>query len=89
MQKERIVIKGDPFSEGIPPKELFCVAGIFYFVNSRRGPFAGRNVSWRDYRFLAENSRISIFQLAHRRDHGSVNWASYEVPSWIADLGLF
>ncbi len=23
VQKERIVIKGDPFSEGIPPKELF------------------------------------------------------------------
>src|SRR5437870_9439869 len=42
-------------------KARFCVVGIFYFVNSRKRPFAGWNVSWRDYRFFAQNGRKTRF----------------------------
>src|SRR6266699_7347900 len=41
------------------PKGLFCVAGNFYFQNSRRGALAVWNVSGRNYRFLPQNSRVS------------------------------
>src|SRR5438552_18101244 len=42
-------------------KARFCVVGIFYFVNSRKGPFTGWNVSGRDYRFFAQNSGKTPF----------------------------
>jgi len=35
--------------------------GIFYFVNSGKGPFAGWNVSGRDYWFFAQNSGKTRF----------------------------
>ena len=69
-------------------KARFCVVGIFYFVNSRKGPFAGWNVSGRDYRFLAQNSRISHFQCGHLPKHSSVNSAPHGTSSRIADWGL-
>ena len=56
----------------ISPKGLVCVAGKI-FVNSRKDPFAGRNVFERDFRFFAQNSRISHFQCGHLRDDASVN----------------
>src|SRR6266699_6154012 len=69
-------------------KARFCVVGIFYFVNSRKGPFAGWNVSWRDYRFVAQNSRISHFQCGHLPKHSSVNSALHGTSSRITDWGL-
>src|SRR6266699_1677907 len=62
-------------------KARFCVVGIFYFVNSRKGPFAGWNVSGRDYQFFAQNSRISHFQCGHLPKHSSVNSAPHGTSS--------
>src|SRR5438445_6410096 len=67
------------FEEGlpffIPSRSRVLCRGKEFFPKFQEGPFSSGNVSWRDYRFLAENSRISIFQIAHQRDHASVNWA--------------
>ena len=57
MQKERIVIKGDPFTEGIPPKSAFVSRGSTTFDIFRGGVppvetemgescCSGRRISW-------------------------------------------
>jgi len=48
------------------------------------GLFAVWNVSWRDYRFLAQNKLISAFQLAHQRDQGS--WTGHRMKSSLGSL---
>jgi hypothetical protein len=58
----RVLLRSFRFADGVDPKrflrqisskDLFCVAGKIFFVNFRKGSFAARNVSGRDYPFFA------------------------------------
>ena len=54
------LVLGDSYDDRFS-KQHVCVAGIFLFLNSRRGSLAVWNCFGRVYRFVARNSLIGCF----------------------------